>query len=150
MEILNSINSLPVIVQGALGSGLFWLTLKIGHGCLSFVSEKISKLQKRKQTALYIALGAALDDSQETREFLFQGMVHGALHYFVVAVVFIILALLFQNFLPVFSTVGYLGALFFAFRSLCFVPNFDKIKNAQEKYDALLKEQDEENNKADS
>ncbi|MCZ8014493.1 MAG: hypothetical protein O9274_02230 [Limnobacter sp.] len=139
MELLQKVLDLPVIVQGALGSALFWLVLELGQWVARQASSTRAKLGKQDQTATQIALASVLEKSPEARRFAFQGMVHGALHYTVKALIFLAMGLSIQPIVPVVGTVGILAALIFLFRALAYVPNFDRWPNEAEMQKTYIK-----------
>lgn len=132
MELIQKILDLPVIVQGALGSGLFWLVLELGQFLVRKIGEANTNTNMHNQTALKIALGSVLEVQPEGRRLMFQGMVHGALHYSLKAAIFLAMGLIVANVIPVVGAVGYIAALIFFFRALAYVPNFDRWKNPDE------------------
>lgn len=132
MELIQKILDLPVIIQGGLGSGLFWLVLELGQFIIRKIEKANTNTNKHNQTALMIALGSVAEEDPEGRRIMFRGMVHGTLHYSLKAVIFLTMGLIVENLIPVVGTVGYIIALIFFFRALAYVPHFDRWKNSDE------------------
>ncbi|RCW95831.1 hypothetical protein [Marinomonas foliarum] len=126
MELVEEILKWPVIIQGALGSFLFWFILWAGQKSVNFASTKVSE---EKETAIYFAKTFAESEiGSDIQDRSFQNSMYGALHYFVKSILVIVMSMLLGYLLPVFKLVGFLIAAYFLFRSLSYVPHFDSFE----------------------
>lgn len=120
-RIISGILEWPVIVQGALGSGLFWIILYCGQKLVTLVSEKFSKISRqskisalREDTIKYqITLPENSDRSAQIAILLYL-----ALRRITKGLIWMTLGFSFQSVIPVFGLVGYLGALYYLFIAL--------------------------------
>jgi hypothetical protein len=119
MEIIKTVTDWPVIVQGALGSALFWAVLEIGQRAVKRAS---ARLGKDLETANWFAM-AAHDGTGSLRANAQFFCVYGALHYILKGFVVTALSLVVSPWIDVFATVGYLISAYFFFRALAFVPH---------------------------
>ncbi len=132
----------PVIVQGVLGSFLFWIIFKIGEKFVKITSQKIKTDQ---ELGMYWGKSARnlfykYPENLEAKDFSYYSFfvsIYGALHYFLKFIIIIFISNLIEDFIPVFAYVGYIIALYFIFRSISYVTHFDVF----DKQDAKDKEQ---------
>ena len=126
MKFIDEIIKWPIIVQGALGSGLFWLLLEIGQRLITIISKAIGSISRDKNIAMWFSLNARVSDKFETQIRSRQIAIYGAVHYLIKAFIFIVFGLVTSNIIAVFSIVGYVGALYFLFRALSYAPHTSK------------------------
>ena len=126
MELVRTVLDLPVIVQGALGSGLFWAVHLIGQRVLKRISHLRAESDKKRQDASLMALGSLFEEELAKRQLLFQAIVHGTLSNIVSGLVFLVMGLIIDSLIPVFGFIGYFGALLYFFRALSFVPDYSR------------------------
>ncbi|MBK1685726.1 hypothetical protein [Rhodoferax fermentans] len=119
MDIVKTITDWPVIVQGALGSALFWAILEIGQ---RGVRKFAARLGSDKKTANWFAL-AAHETSGEVGAQARFFCLYGAMHYVLKGLVVTVLSWAVSPLLDIFAAVGYLIATYFFFRALAFVPH---------------------------
>lgn len=119
MEILKIVTDWPVIVQGALGSALFWAILDVGQ---RIVRRIASRLGSDKETANWFAL-AAHEASGEMGNKARFFCIYGAMHYVLKGLIVTVLSWAVSPLLDVFAAAGYLIAAYFYFRALAFVPH---------------------------
>ncbi|MDQ8024174.1 MAG: hypothetical protein REI94_20205 [Moraxellaceae bacterium] len=119
MDIIKTITDWPVIVQGALGSALFWAFLEGGQRLVKKTAARVSSDQK---SANSIAL-AAHEGTGSFREWSRFICIYAALHYILKASIVAILAMVIGTVIDAFSLVGYLIATYFLFRALAYVPH---------------------------
>ena len=129
MDMIKTITDWPAIVQGVLGSALFWIILELGQQSFRHIS---TKLGKDKTTAKSFALTAheAAGELQVTARFF---CLYGSAHYFVKAMIVVIISLAVENLVQIFSIVGYLIAIYFLFRALSFVPHTNSLGTLDER-----------------
>lgn len=121
MDFYEKILDWPAIIQGLLGSFLFWFIIYIGQKITRYFSKKISK---DKETATYFAkayYAARVDDPIRIQ--LFTSVVYGAIHYFLKASLVMVITMWIGEALPIFQHVGYLITVYFLFRSLSYLPH---------------------------
>ncbi len=128
-ELIQKITEWPIIVQGALGSALFWVLLVIGRKIASFITEKLSYFSKQSQIdskqAEILRLSAIESENPAEVVMGLTGLIYGAIHNIVLALIMVVLGLIFQQFIYVFGIVGYLIGLYFLFRALVLVQDID-------------------------
>lgn len=117
--IIKTVTDWPVIVQGALGSALFWIILELGQRVVRRAGERLGK---DLDTANWYAR-VAHDGAGSFRAGAQFFCVYGALHYILKGLVVTMLSLVVAPLIEVFATVGFLIAVYFFFRALAFVPH---------------------------
>ena len=119
MDLIKTITDWPVIIQGALGSALFWAIIEFGQRVARRTADRLSK---DKVTANWFALAAheAPPPMVEHARFI---CLYGSLHYMLKALVTIAVSFAINPILDVFASVGYLISVYFLFRALAFVPH---------------------------
>ncbi|MAX53436.1 MAG: hypothetical protein CMH22_15785 [Methylophaga sp.] len=135
MNIFEEIIKWPVIVQGALGSALFWLVLLLGQKTAVFISKKITE---DRDVATYFSL---LAKAGPTREFRFDGLLtclYAGFHYFLKAAIIALVSLIVSPINNVIPIVGYLVSLYFLFRSLSYVQHFSSLGSKEDAIKRLL------------
>ncbi len=140
MEIIDTILEWPIIIQGALGSALFWVILAVGQKLIEFSG---SRLSKDKKVANYWPLTAYTSDDLEQKKRAYLNCIYGGLHYLVKALIVIILSLMISPIIHTVAIVGYLISVFYLFKSLSYIPHFDSFgsyEKAVEKRKELVKE----------
>lgn len=119
--IVDSILQWPVIVQGALGSCLFSLTLFLGQKAFAASSSKYLAFNRRLRLsslqAEYIRYRAFVVDDKGYAAFLLVVLIYGSIHNLIKALICICIGFLLQSFIPVFGVVGFLFALYFLFKA---------------------------------
>lgn len=123
MDIIKTIADWPVIVQGALGSALFWAILELGQRAMKAISARLSL---DKTTANWFALAAHEAPARVADEARFFCL-YGALHYTVKALIVVVLSWAVSPLLEAFASAGYVIAAYFLFRALTYVPHTDSL-----------------------
>ena len=129
MDIVKSVTDWPVIVQGALGSALFWAILEIGQRGIRRIA---SRLGDDKETANWFAL-AAHELSGEPGAHVRFICLYGAIHYFLKGLIVTVLSWAVLPLLDVFAVAGYVIAAYFFFRALAFVPHTSSLGSGPER-----------------
>jgi hypothetical protein len=143
VELLDEILKWPVIVQGALGSGVFWLFLLIGKWLTNFSKRYIEKFfhikSKNSDNIDAMVLNAFVTDDGHMKTGTYVLMVFAGLHYFIKAFIYFGLGWFFQNLIPTFSLLGYIVGFYYLFTSLSYLPQVDKYSHMSldEKKDKL-------------
>ncbi len=122
-DLWNQILDLPVIVQGALGSFLFWLVFQILRWAFNYGFSLVSKgnKQTKNELLLYEALHHATQafDTDSTSAISLQLIaIFSALNRFIQAILYICLGLISSYFLGEISLVAYIIAMFYLFLAL--------------------------------
>jgi hypothetical protein len=134
MAILEMVQDWPVIVQGALGSALFALVLFLGQSTTRFLT---TRLRAEKETAEFFALVAWSNKrpyaERSTRGFF--TCIYAALHFFLKAMIVLVLAWIVSPLNYVIAVVGYLISLYYLFRALSRVPHLSDLGNVDSRLD---------------
>lgn len=139
MEFVDKILEWPIIVQGALGSALFWIVLVLGQKIFAKASSKFSQDRKSaNEVALLARASADLDESNHA----FLCCLYGASHYLIKAILVVTLSLLISPFNNVIPIAGYLIAVYYLFRGLSWAPHFDSFGTLSEARVELKKLED--------
>ncbi len=119
---LSALTDLPVIVQGALGSGLFALALLLGQKAFRYAATRTAKFNKNRRLAFLTDETAKLHILQgeefSEKSALISLLILRSLRGFAKALIWLSLGLLCSMFAPVFGVAGYLGALYYFFSAL--------------------------------
>ncbi|GAB2877541.1 hypothetical protein ACCI51_08305 [Microbulbifer echini] len=129
MDIVNQILSWPAIVQGAIGSGLFWLVLHLGQK-ITKISQSLLGRHRHEVDMRDRIIIAALEsqDIKQISTVLSMGSFFG-IHYIFKALIFVVLGLCIQNIIPTFGTIGYVGGLVYLFLGLRACPALESYSN---------------------
>ena len=115
--ISNIIKDWPVIVQGALGSALFWLALIVGKKVIDFSKLLYSKhSESSRRTWLTNRSGMimlVLNKETDEQSHMASLLLYRASRYLFKALMWLVLGLLMQIVYPVIAVIGYLGCLFY-------------------------------------
>ncbi|EWH08608.1 hypothetical protein DS2_16719 [Catenovulum agarivorans DS-2] len=125
MMLMSEVLSLPPIMQGVLGSAIFWLILKLGEVITSHFLKKVSLISSSfrdkvilSNTALnQVVMG---DDPVNASAMAGWCLIH-ALKETIKGIIFIVIGLAFSPMSNVFLVAGCLGALFYFYVALTFV-----------------------------
>lgn len=129
-DLIKTITDWPVIVQGALGSALFWLVLELGQRITRHLIERFSS---DKETATSFAIFAHEAPNDSIRSKAYFTCLYGAAHYSLKAALVVVVAQLLSEVLPIFSLAGFLVAGYFLFRALSFVPHTNSLGSKEER-----------------
>jgi len=118
--LLDEILKLNVIVQGALGSALFWLIAYLGEKLVRRLGLAFGKfstnhqLEKlRSERLRYMALEANTDHT--SANLAITALIYTSLYNITRGLIMLVLGLIFGSVLPVLATVGYLMAIYYFF-----------------------------------
>ena len=139
MDIIKTITDWPVIVQGALGSALFWAVLELGQRLVKRIATRLSADRKTGSDWALMAHEAKGLFAQEAR---FMCM-YAALHYLLKAGIVSALSLALGSAIEVFSSVGFLIATYFLFRALSYVPHttiWGTLEDRKQAFQSLIEE----------
>lgn len=120
MEIINTILEWPVIVQGALGSLLFWISFEIvkkSVSVLNSILENYNKnLKKERLTHEYFQKEFNISDGAKVENVMF--CLYAAVHHIIKGIIIIIIGWVLSNIISLSEYLGYTIALFYFFRAL--------------------------------
>ncbi len=142
MEIIEKILEWPVIIQGALGSFLFWLILVIGQKGFLFISKKLSNEKNLGHSFARMGRENFRKGNFQISNYSLLVAIYGALHYFLKFVLIVFVAYIFEQTVPVFGYVGYIISFYFFFRALTYVPHFSVFEKEDSEKEAS--QQDDE------
>lgn len=132
-QIWTAATDLPVVTQGALGSGLFAFALWFGQRLVAYASERYarSSIDRRK---IYLTNEISKLHIQVTNDYSQRSaylglLIYRALRSLFKALIWITLGLLFQSFEPILGVVGYLGAMYHFFNGLNIVRSSTNIED---------------------
>jgi len=123
--ILNFINHSHVVIQGAMGSAIFWLILIIGQHLFNVIGAKLSFVNaKYKEETLYREYMQIKLSRGEQRHEIISMCTYQALSYLLRGFVFLGLGFIMSDLIPLSHSIGGLGFLFYLFRSLGWLKPF--------------------------
>jgi hypothetical protein len=133
MEFINKILEWPVIIQGILGSFLFWMIFTIGQwiGKLS-----INKIKQDNELGGFWGRTARDDfykGNFNLSNFSFFICLYGSIHYFLKFVLVVFISYIISDFVPVFAFVGHILGFYFIFRAISYVTHFSTFDREDEK-----------------
>lgn len=152
-EIVQEILKWPIIVQGALGSGLFWFILFIGQKLSFFLSDRLSKYSTKKRIDRLRVESVKYKitlDNQPHRASFFGLLLYRAAGRITIGLVWLTLGLAFQSIVPIFGLIGYIGALYHFFNGWQIFRPLDTDVNKEKRIEEIsgeIKELEKHNNK---
>ena len=149
-ELIKAASEWPVLLQGAIGSGIFWLVLVAGQKISISISKKYSESSKkrRKNFLLEQRLKYYYKTTNDNiaRGIVFSALTYRALRNFFKAIIWLTLGMLCKEFLSSLAIIGYVGTLYYLFAALntvTAVPEEDDPSKKLEKINSELKKLDE-------
>ena len=133
MDLVNQILKWPVIIQGALGSFLFWLIFNLGQKGSMFLLSKLKSENELGKSFARLARESFHNKIYPVSNYAFFVSIYAAMHYLLEFVIASFIALLVSNFIPVFAYIGYALAFYFLFRALSYVPHFATFESEEKK-----------------
>ncbi len=139
MDIVNEILKWPVIIQGALGSFLFWLLFTIGQKIFSLSSKKL-----KDENELGSFFGRSARDDYKKKDYngsnyMFFTCIYASIHYLIKFILTAFISFIIADLIPVFAYVGYLIAIYFIFRALSYVTHFRTFEKEDERREKQTK-----------
>ncbi len=123
-EIINKILEWPVIIQGMVGSFLFWAVFTIGQKVVNLSTKKIKDDNKLGKYWGKSARDQFYNLNFSGSNYSFFICLYGAIHYFLKFIIVIFISFMIKDFVPVFAYVGNIIGLYFIFRSISYVTHF--------------------------
>ena len=138
MEFIKEILEWPAIIQGILGSFLFWAIFKLGDKIIAVTSKKF---QEDKELGSYWGRSARdsfyKDEKNITHKdlsfYAFFICLYSAFHYFLKFALAIFISSIINDFIPIFGYVGYIIAFYFIFRAISYVTHFNIFDKEEKK-----------------
>ena len=140
MNYINEILEWPIIVQGALGSAIFWLILILGQKITLFISNRLSNYSKshyEKDLKIERFKYLIMACSETERPTYIISLIYIAMIRMLRGLIWLTLGLVTQSFIPVFGVIGYIGALYNLFLSLKVFKPVESSINANEKIEEI-------------
>ncbi|HHB1595865.1 TPA: hypothetical protein ACN976_004043 [Vibrio campbellii] len=143
-ELIQSVKDWPVIIQGALGSALFWLFLKAADAMLSSANKTYSSFSKKaKRNWIRSEIGkvqAVLAKEQHQASPWLTILIYRCLRDIVRALMWLCLGLLGQSLVPGAGIIGFIGCIHYLFRAYHSVAPVQKDENSEERLQDLREE----------
>ena len=121
-QLIKAVSDWPVLVQGAIGSAIFWLVLLIGQKSASLIALKYSSGSKSRRKSFLLEQRLKYFYKTTTdipaRSAVFTALTYRAFRSFLKAEIWLILGLLGGMLVPSLSVIGYLGAIYYLFEAL--------------------------------
>lgn len=120
-ELIEAVKAWPVIIQGTLGSALFWLLLLIGQYATTKISSLYSHHSKMGRKSWLVSaqlkyLGASTDNEMEIVRCV-ATLVYRSLRFLFKALMWLVMGLIFQQFFTLASVIGFCGCLYYLFKA---------------------------------
>lgn len=133
MDLVNRILEWPVIVQGALGSLLFWIIFTAGQKIVRLTTSKIEEDKKLGSSWGRSARDEFYKGNTSSSNYSFFVCIYGSIHYFLKFTLAVFISHLIDETIPVFAYVGYAFAIYFLFRSMSYVTHFGVFQSEDKK-----------------
>ncbi|PWQ92431.1 hypothetical protein [Leucothrix pacifica] len=141
-EFIEAVKAWPVIIQGALGSALFWLFSAVGQWLTDKANKSTSSFLKktRKSSLINERMRLKALKAQGRDQVLYASvLIYRMSRPLLIGLIWMVLGLTFNSIIGVFSIIGYLGSLYYLFIALGIV----KAINYEGDIDARIKEIEE-------
>lgn len=155
--LINTVKEWPVIIQGALGSGLFWIILLIGQKTVIYCSKKYSHKSKQDRiswlTSGQFKYATVLADGHAAKAHCFAVIIYRSLRPFYRAAMWMTLGLITNSFIQPLGIVGFIGTLYYLFKAfevVAPIEDIDDIEKATKRFNEFSEEIEnlKKNNKA--
>lgn len=120
-ELIDAVKAWPVIVQGTLGSALFWLIMLCGQFLTSRISKTYSHHSKRARLSWLISAHnkhsaiVSTNDTEQTVCFVI--LIYRSSRHLLRALMWLVMGLIFQSlYLPA-GIIGFCGSLYYLFKA---------------------------------
>ena len=143
-ELIDAIKAWPVIVQGALGSALFWIFLLVGQKLAMYAAGKYSHISKKARiswlTNEQAKCCASLTQSSEEFATYATIILYRTSRHLIKAAMWLVLGLISQSILSELGIVGFVGSLYYLFKAYEVVAPMNDDKYNQERLDQISAE----------
>ena len=126
MNVVQILTNWHPIIQGALGSGFFWVVMELGENLSRKVTALLEGERKSRRTAK-----AQEENQTESRSYAQSDFVSvfSGLNYMAKGLIALTISLGMKGVIPVFALIGFLVSVYFFFRALSYVPRPEKNQN---------------------
>lgn len=142
-DLIEIIKNWPIIVQGALGSALFWAFLVAAQKLVIYGSEKYSYHTKQSRiswlvsaTHKYMPVGE--DGKEETLSIA--TLIYRSIRHFYKSMMWLALGLIINIFIHPFGVIGFIGSLYFLFKASEIVSPIEDGVDVERKLEELIQE----------
>ena len=140
-ELSDAIKAWPVIVQGALGSALFWIVLLTGQKLAMYAAGRYSHISKKARIAWLIneqaKCLASLTNSHEEFATYAVIILYRTSRHVIKAIMWLVLGLISQSFLTELGVIGFIGTLYYLFKAYGVVAPINQDQYTQERLDQI-------------
>lgn len=130
MTIIDQILSWPIIIQGALGSGLFWLFIFFSQKIMRLLSDRFKGVIGNHQNEIKardkLLMQALRSEQPDDRISIWTLGIWMALNYIIKAAIFYLLGVSLSKSIPAFSIAGSIGSLVYMLLALRACPSLSK------------------------
>lgn len=119
MNLVDVLANWHPIVQGALGSGFFWLILEVGQRVARIVTEN---LDKGKEPEKISSQEESYSSDFKRSEHTGLVSVYSGMHYIAKGLIVLTISLGLKGLIPVVGLVGFVVSIYFFFRAISYVP----------------------------
>ena len=142
-KLIQAIQDWPVLVQGAVGSGIFWLFLFVGQKVAMFVSSHVVELNKKSKYQYHFdqLLRCRAIKTRVNSEGGYYASIlwYRASRHVIKGLIWLTLGLIFDSVIGVLGIVGYFGCFYYLFAALLVVRPFTYKGDIDQKIDELEK-----------
>ncbi len=141
-ELIEAIKAWPIIVQGALGSALFWAILLISQVLFENFSKLYSKHSASSRVSFLVSKLAKYDAFINGDAFSISTVIYRSTRFFYKSLMWLVLGLIFQLFIPDVGVIGFVGCLYYLIKAYQIIKPWDKDeeKNIEEERKKVIKE----------
>lgn len=136
-EIISAIKDWPVIVQGAIGSGLFWIILLLCQKTADYLSRKYSQHSNYSRESWLInrhtMIQLVLSESLEEKGSYASILLYRSSRYLFKAIMWLALGLVLQIFYTLAALIGFIGCLYYLFKGYYVVGGANQSNDELEK-----------------
>ena len=127
-NIITIVENWPVIIQGALGSALFAITLFVFQKTYKFVSHKVSSLSKKSRISELntekLKLATCVFKGQE-KAIIAAPILYRMSRPLIKALLWLVLGMMFGQIISVFTIIGYIGCIYYLVKALDIVSVYE-------------------------
>lgn len=139
-ELIEAIKAWPVIVQGALGSALFWLVLLIGQKATVAATEAYSRHSKASRISWLTTAGIKYQGAIENNTDYAIGLIYRSARDLYKGIMWLALGLSIQSLFDVSGIIGYAGCVYYLLKAYSVVAPLDTTENLKEKLQEINNE----------
>lgn len=145
-ELIDEVMRWPIIFQGALGSGLFWIVLLIGQKAVDKVSSTYSHKSIAARKSWLVseqfrhALGCS-NLSHDEKAHFFSVLIYRSARHLYRSLMWFVLGFIANSFLNPLGVVGFVGSLFYLFKAYEIVsPNMNGPEESEKRLFEITEE----------